>query len=191
MIVYLHGFASAPSDVKLNPLCERFGKERVFAPQLPVDPDEVITLIREKVEDWYKARKADEKLVFVGTSLGAFYASYFAHKFDSPAVIVNPSVRPHENLQKKVGKNTNYATKEEFWVTLAHLDKLKTMREYLTNRYEGVLIHLFVAKNDEVIPYTEMIEWYRYTASTHVEETGGHRFAENWNKVVDKVAELV
>lgn len=191
MIVYLHGFASAANSIKVDALYERFGKDRVFAPDLPIDPDQVIALIRTQVMNWYEDREPDEKLVFVGTSLGAFYASYFAHTFDAPAVVVNPSVKPYENLKSKVGQNVNHVTKEEFWLTIAHLDKLKMMREYLTNNFKGVLIHLFVAKDDQVIPYHEMLGWYQYTASTHVEETGGHRFAEHWDKVVDKVAQLV
>ena len=190
MIVYLHGFGSTGNSKKVDALIEKFGADNVFAPDLPVDPGEVVDLVREKVFDWYKTRDPSDKLVFVGTSLGAFYASFFAHTFDAPAVIVNPSVRPNESLKHHVGRNVNQVTKEEFWVTLAHLDKLKFMREYLTNDYKGVLIHLFVAKDDEVIPSYEMLNWYQYTASTHVEETGGHRFTEHWNKVVDKVKEL-
>jgi len=191
MIIYLHGFGSSGSSAKVDVLKAKFGADQVFAPNLPIDPSEVVDLIREKVSDWYKTRKPDDKLVFVGTSLGAFYASFFAHTFDAPAVIVNPSIQPNESLADKVGKNFNHVTKEEFWVYLAHLDKLKNMREYLTKNYRGVLIHLFVAKDDEVIPYYEMLNWYQYTASKHIEETGGHRFAEHWDKVVDKVAELV
>lgn len=190
MIVYLHGFGSSGNTRKVDQLKERFGADQVFAPDLPIDPGEVAKIIGDKINDWYTTRKKD-KLVFVGTSLGAFYASFFANTYDAPAVIVNPSVRPNESLADKVGRNVNNVTKEEFWLSIAHLDKLKFMREYLTNNYKGVLIHLFVAKDDEVIPSYEMLNWYQYTASKHIEETGGHRFAEHWNKVVDKVAELV
>jgi predicted esterase YcpF (UPF0227 family) len=191
MIIYLHGFGSSGSSAKVDALKAKFGADQVFAPNLPIDPRDVADLIREKVLDWYGTRKSDDKLVFVGTSLGAFYASFFANTFDAPAVIVNPSVRPNESLKDYVGRNVNHVTKEEFWLTLAHLDKLKLMREYLTNNYKGVLIHLFVAKDDEVIPSYEMLNWYQYTASTHIEETGGHRFTEHWDKVLDKVAELI
>lgn len=191
MIVYLHGFGSSGNSVKVDALIAKFGADQVFAPDLPIDPSEVNSIIVKHIGDWYTTRDPKDKLVFVGTSLGAFYASFFAHTFDAPAVIVNPSIRPNESLVDKVGRNVNNVTKEEFWLTIAHLDKLKYMREYLKNNYKGVLIHLFVAKDDEVIPYYEMLNWYQYTASTHIEETGGHRFAEHWDKVVDKVAELV
>ena len=191
MIVYLHGFGSSGNSAKVDALVAKFGADQVFAPDLPIDPSEVAKIIADMISDWYKTRNSIDKLVFVGTSLGAFYASFFAHTYDAPAVIVNPSIRPNESLVDKVGRNVNNVTKEEFWLTIAHLDKLKFMREYLTNNYKGVLIHLFVAKDDEVIPSDEMLNWYKYTASKHIEETGGHRFAKHWDKVVDKVAELV
>ena len=190
MIVYLHGFGSTGNSKKVDALIEKFGADNVFAPDLPIDPVEVAKLVGDKILDWYHSNK-EGKLVFVGTSLGAFYASFFAHTFDAPAVIVNPSVRPNESLKDHIGRNVNYHTKEEFWLSIAHLEELKNMRNYLTNNYKGVLIHLFVAKDDEVIPSHEMLNWYQYTASTHIEETGGHRFAEHWHKVVDKIEQLM
>jgi predicted esterase YcpF (UPF0227 family) len=189
VIIYFHGFGGSGNSPKVDALKEQFGEDNVYAPDLPIDPFEVNQLVESKVDDWHRSRK-DDKLIFVGTSLGAFYASYFAHAYDAPAVLVNPSVRPNESLRNRLGQNTNYVTKEEFWLTLSHLDKLEAMRKYLTNNYNGALIHLFVAKDDEVIPSYEMLNWYQYTASTHVEETGGHRFTEHWNKVLDKVKEL-
>lgn len=191
MIVYLHGFGGSGTSEKVDALIEKFGADNVFAPDLPVDPSEVTDIIREKVFSWYKIRKPDDKLVFAGISLGAFYANFFAQTFDAPAVLVNPSVYPDTSLLAKMGKNFNLDTQKKFWVTTEHLEKLKFMREYLTNNYKGVLIHLFVAKDDEVIPSYEMLNWYQYTASTHIEETGGHRFATHWDKVLDKVAELI
>jgi predicted esterase YcpF (UPF0227 family) len=191
MIVYLHGFGSSGNSQKADALKAVFGEDQVFAPDLPVDPNDVVDLIKDQVFFWYLAdRDIMGKLVFVGTSLGAFYATYFAHTFDAPAVIVNPSSKPHETLKKVLGRNINCVTAEEFWLTLGHLEELERMRNYLTNNYMGALIHLFVAKDDEIIPYEQMLDWYKYTASTHIEETGGHRFTEHWNKVVDKVKEL-
>lgn len=191
MIIYLHGFGSTGTSSKVDSLKKRFGDNNVFAPDLPIDPIDVCSLIQKHVNQWYNTRSDDDTLVFVGISLGAFYASYFANVYSTPSVIINPSVQPSERLTAKLGKNENYVTKEEFWVTLGHLETLSRMREYLLENSRGYLIHLFAAKDDEVIPYQEMLEWYKYTASTTVEETGGHRFLDHWDKVVDKVAELV
>jgi predicted esterase YcpF (UPF0227 family) len=190
MIVYLHGFASSGASDKVTALRKRFGDDKVIAPDLPFDPDLVSELVDGIVRDFMRSRKPTEKLVFVGTSLGAFYANYFGHLYDSCAVLVNPSSTPSETLKEKLGPNTNYHTGEEFLVSLAHLDKLDHMREYVKAMYSPSLVSLFVAKDDEVIPYESMLEGFPYATVT-VMEDGGHRFADHWDLVVDRVESLL
>lgn len=190
MIVYLHGFASSGASDKVTALKERFGDDKVIAPDLPFDPDEVVSLVYDVVRDFMKNRKPDEKLVFVGTSLGAFYANYFGHLYDSCTVLVNPSVTPSETLKEKLGPNKNYHTGEEFLVSLAHLDKLDDMREYVRRIYSPSLVSLFVAKDDEVIPYESMLEGFPYATTTIIED-GGHRFTDHWHLIVDRVESLL
>jgi uncharacterized protein len=191
MIVYLHGFGSSGNSAKAQALRDHFGDENVWCPDLPVDPSEVSKMVKAKIGDWFMHKSEEHKLVFVGTSLGAFYATYYGFLFDAPFVIVNPSINPSRSLQRKLGKNINHVTQEEFMVSLVDLEKLADMKDLIDRNYNGSLVHLFVAKDDDVIPYEQMLSYYKFTASTHVEETGGHRFAEHWDKVVDKVAELV
>lgn len=191
MIIYLHGFASSGNSDKVTALKERFGEENVFAPDLPSDPKAVGVLIFDALYKEFITNGLQMKnVVFVGTSLGAFYATYFSLFFDAPAVIVNPSVRPHESLSSKVGRNINHATKEEFWLSLIDLAAFKEMRDYIVENYDGKLLHLFAAKDDEVVPCEEVLAWYKHTASTTVTETGKHRYTEHWNLVMDKIAEL-
>lgn len=190
MIIYLHGFASSGNSEKVTALKERFGEQNVIAPDLPIDPTEVENLVRNIIKEQFALNGFGTRIVFVGTSLGAFYAGFCATKFDCPAVIVNPSVQPNITLLPKLGRNVNHVTKEEFYLTLVHLETLREMREYFTENYQGSLYHLFAAKDDEVIPYEEMLAWYKYTASTTVTETGKHRFEDNWNLVLDKISEI-
>ena len=190
MIIYLHGFASSGNSDKVVQLRERFGNDKVIAPDLPFDPDEVFKLVNDLVYGFMKSREPDEKLIFVGTSLGAFYANYFGHLYDSYAVLVNPSSQPSQTLKDKLGPNRNYSTGEEFLVSIAHLDKLDHMREYVRGIYSPSLVHLFVAKDDEVIPYESMLEAFPYATVT-VMEDGGHRFTDHWNLVVDRVESLL
>jgi predicted esterase YcpF (UPF0227 family) len=188
MIIYLHGFGSSGSSSKVDALRKRFGAENVFAPDLPFDPIEVIDLVNKLVYDNYTEFK---KVVFVGTSLGGFYANYFAMVHDAPAILVNPSCKPSETLRNKLGVNKNFATNEEFMVELAHLGVLASMREHTDRDYNGNLINLFVAKDDETIPYEIPLEYFKHTAMTTVVDTGGHRFTDHWDMVLDRVGELL
>lgn len=191
MIVYLHGFASSGTSAKVDALRERFGKDSVVAPDLPFDPAEVVSLVDKIVAQFIMSRKTGEKLVFVGTSLGAFYANFFGHVYDCPIVLVNPSGNPSETLKARLGKNVNYMTGEEFMVSVAHLDKLAAMRKHVVDNYSGALVSLFVARDDEVIPFESMLENFPFTSKTVVMDDGGHRFTKHWDLVVDRVAELV
>lgn len=187
MIVYLHGFASSGNSEKAQALIARFGRENVWNPDLPIDPVAVVNLVKTELNN--RNIKMVDKLIFVGTSLGAFYATYFSLVFDAPCVIVNPSILPHKSLSH--GTHINHVTKDEFVVSLCDLHALEHMKEVCDQLYEGPLINLFVAKDDEVLDYNQMLDYYKHTNSTVITETGGHRFTEHWNKVVDKVAELI
>jgi len=191
MIVYLHGFASTGTSPKVDALRERFGSDQVMSPDLPFNPFEVHQLINRLVQDFLSKRQEGEKLVFVGTSLGAFYSNFFGHLYDCPVVLVNPSVYPNETLAARLGSNRNYVTGEEFFVSLAHLEDLAEMRKYLEVNYTGSLVNLFLAKDDDVIPYDVALEAYKYPAFVKVTEDGGHRFNDYWNLVVDRVEEIV
>jgi uncharacterized protein len=191
VIVYLHGFASSGNSAKAQALIDCFGVDNVWNPDLPIDPDQVSKMVKDKIGDWFIHRADQEKLVFVGTSLGAFYATYFGLLYDAPFVIVNPSVFPDQSLSAKLGTNTNHVTNEEFMVRLCDLKRLSIIKDTIVSQYQGSLAHMFVAKDDDVIDYNDMIAAYPHAASLVIKETGGHRFTEHWQEVVDKVAELV
>ena len=192
MICYLHGFASSGVSGKVDKLRERFGNDQVIAPDLPFDPNEVYTLVNAIVrEKYFNNPPSTGRLIFVGTSLGAFYANYFGHLFDCPAVLANPSVRPSQTLRDRLGPNKSFMSGEEFLVSIAHLNTLESMRDYITQNYASNLINLFLAKDDEVIPYQAALDEFKFVNSVCVTEDGGHRYNKNWNLVVDKIEELL
>lgn len=189
MIIYLHGFSSSGTSPKVDDLKKRFGDE-VVSPDLPFDPTEVKAMISELVMKFYTNRKPNEKLIFVGTSLGAFYANYFGHSYDCSAVLVNPSVYPNKTLAEKLGTNKHYITGEEFLVSVSHLDELEKMRKHIEIIYSGHLVSLFLAKDDEVIPYEVALMAYEHPSFVKVTENGGHRYADHWDLVLDRISEL-
>lgn len=191
MIVYLHGFGSTGSSPKVDALSARFGTDKVVSPDLPFDPAEVHKLVNKLVKDFLATRKEDEKLIFVGTSLGAFYSNFFGHLYDCPVVLINPCVAPKKTLVSRLGSNKNYVTGDEFIVSLAHLSELDKMREYIDANYSGSLVNLFVAKDDDVIPYDVTLAAYEFPAFVKVTEDGGHRFNDYWDLVVNRVDELL
>jgi predicted esterase YcpF (UPF0227 family) len=186
-VIYLHGFASVGESPKSQSLRDALSEHVVFAPDLPVNPNEVIQKVNDlvrNVESW--------PLVFVGTSLGGFWANYFSQKYDAPCVLVNPALTPSKTLYEWVGKSAkNYSTGQSVEVTLTDIEHFSNYEKEINRDQNGYLIHLFAAKDDEVISYLDVLTQIRYTNSTLVTEDGGHRFESHWSMVVDKVKELI
>ena len=180
-IVYLHGFGSQGVSAKSAQLRAAFGDDHVVSPNLPVDPDQV-----KKIIDHIVMSNQDWPLVFVGTSMGGFYAKWAAHHYDCPAVVANPAVHPSKTLYQFLGTNTNHATGAKFELTQAHLHKLAQM-ERESQGTSGALLHVFVAKDDELIPYKDVLTALPHTAHTHVSMEGGHRYESEWHNVINYV----
>lgn len=152
IIVYFHGYGSSPATDKVNTL-RQFGE--VYAWPINIDPEVSVPFLAENIEallldNIFK----DVKFVFVGTSLGAYYAQVLGSMFDIDTVLINPSYTPSTSLIR-------YGVAEEI--------RCKYDDLHLTKRDSVV-----VAKDDEIIDHTghdfsgaRSVTWF---------ETGGHRF---------------
>lgn len=185
-VIYLHGFASKGTSEKSAALISEFGSDQVYAPDLPIDPDETIKIVSSIVHSVSRY-----PIVFVGTSLGGFWANYFAQKFDANCVIVNPSVAPEITMASRVGQRLkNYATGEDITITDDMVTQFKRYKDEAMTLYNGALVHLFLAKDDDIIDYRQSIEYLKYYNSLTVTEDGGHKYGTKWGTVVGKVKEL-
>jgi len=172
-VYLLHGFASAPkypSD-KADALAAVFGME---VKQIAYDSaasfaDNMVKL---------KGQVDVAPHLFVGTSLGAFYANklaeFFYPDFAAASVMLNPCHDPANMLQGVLGEHINFATDETF-----------TFSEPALASYQGVsLIDASVAMprtmllnmDDERIDSFETILLYQDKLRIFSFAQGGHRF---------------
>lgn len=170
-ILYLHGFASSGNSPKVNHLRSMYPGS-VYAPNLPFDPDRVIEQLTWEIR---MAAREGNSIMLVGTSLGGFYSSVLAGRFDIPAIIINPAVIPHQSKTITVGKHTNFNTGEEFEVTFEHLEQLRSLSHELMS-VEQNNINLVLCKDDDVIPYEGAKNFWHHARTVTIFETGGHRF---------------
>lgn len=186
-IVYFHGLASVGNSEKSQRLRARFGDDVVVSPDLPVNPDEVLDLGHELLR-----ANRQYPVILTGTSLGGFWAHYFAQVYDAPCVLVNPCHNPSEGLTKYLGKPLkNYRTGELVAISQQDLDRYAELEQEIPEVYNGYLVNLFLARDDDVIPYKQSLNYFEYTRQLTLTADGGHRYGQHWDQVMDRIAELV
>ena len=116
-IVYIHGFNSAPNTDTLESIKASFGSTCNVVPfsYNYIDPRLAFVELMNQTMDLLPT--CDSDIIFVGTSLGGFWAEFLASTYNLPCVLINPAVRPSESLLQFVGDNLNYKTGKTETVT--------------------------------------------------------------------------
>ena len=163
-ILYLHGFGSCGKSNKSMTLMEYFGEDKVISPNLPYEPEQAVDFASKLIQE-------EQVSLLIGSSLGGFYATQLAEKFQLPAVLLNPSVQPWRTLSPYVGWQERFCDGVAFEfkeVYLTQLEKLETMPK--NSRYL-----LLLQSEDEVLDYRVAKERYQ-DHRVIVEYGGNHRF---------------
>ncbi len=182
-VIYLHGYGSTGESSKTQLLRKELGDDVVVAPTLPADPNEIERIVNNIVRT-----NKSYPLVFVGTSLGGFWANYFAQKWDARCVIVNPVVLGSVVIQKYIDNPIpNYTTGEQIVLLPAYVTEYEKREKYLSENTNGSLINMFIAKDDNLVNPLAVIKHIPYVASCVIKTDGGHRFEKHWLEVVNKV----
>ena len=166
VVIYCHGYKSSSKSDKLRLLQEAGFEAYCF--DADVDPDIAFRNIYEKIDNLLvEYYNQDIKLIFVGTSLGGWWASKLASEYDCEAVIINPSADPKVSLAKY------------------------RVPEHILEQYDEIVIPkratYFFASNDEVIDHTEFIKKVNQEqTSVYIFQDGNHRFnGKHFEKVVE------
>ncbi|MCP4521532.1 MAG: hypothetical protein GY827_07560 [Cytophagales bacterium] len=172
MIIYIHGFNSSGNGSKSQKLKELFPNAAVFSPSYDSSDFNSIELMIQEIEK--AVEKQDSKPLFIGCSLGGYLSQYLAKHFGTKGILLNPSYSPTKRLQRALGENTMYSTGETYIQTQENLEILKKY-ELSPEELKMVDISVFTNKDDDLIPYQEVVKYYSNKPVTIFEE-GGHRF---------------
>jgi uncharacterized protein len=162
-LVYLHGFRSSPQSRKAQQLVSVVAnmraatRPRLYVPDLQHDPRKAVAAVAAWIERELGVAAATE-LTLVGSSLGGYYATHLAERFGARAALINPAIRPYDDLRPYLGMQTNLYTGESFEVTAAHFGELvaqKVPRITWPERY-----FLLVRSGDEVLDWREAVTFY-------------------------------
>ncbi len=157
MILYLHGFRSAPASHKANLLAEHLAAQGLakqwLCPQLPASPAEAIDLCLELV-----GSHRDDELTIIGSSLGGYYATWLAEQLGCKAALLNPAVHADRDLASQVGEHTLYHSPEPFVFLPEYVDELADIKVERITRPERYF--LLATTGDEVLDWREMRDHY-------------------------------
>ncbi len=181
MLIYIHGFNSAPNSFKAKRVGERLrslAREHDYlVPALPHVPAAAMALLCDIVERYPGA-------TLIGSSLGGYYATWLAERYAVRAVLVNPAVRPYELLRNYLGPQKNLYTGAEYELTAQHIEELKALEvaAITPQRY-----FLLTRTGDEVLDYRLAVEKYR-GARQRVIAGGDHGFGDFENYLGEVLA---
>ncbi|MBL8397810.1 MAG: alpha/beta fold hydrolase [Candidatus Accumulibacter sp.] len=170
-IVYLHGFCSSPASWKARLLADHLAArglaDRLLCPTLSPVPNEAIARLDAVLAG------EERQLTLVGSSLGGFYASWLAEKYDLPAVLINPAVQAPTLLEGLIGRHANFHTGETFEFTAAHAGQLLALTPATVTPSRYLLL---VETGDELLDYYLAVTRFAGCRQTIV-HGGDHSFA--------------
>jgi len=179
-ILYLHGFRSSPQSFKARAVGEAMAARGqaadFFCPALSHEP----RLAMAQAEAILAARP---DLTVAGSSLGGFYATWLAEKYDLRAVLVNPAVVAHLSLADYVGPQTYLYSGEVFEFTREHVAQLQALE---VDHIRPERYWLMVEEGDEVLDYRQAVARYAGARQT-VLAGGDHSFT----RFVDFVPQIL
>ena len=90
-ILNLHGFMGEADNKNYKALCEMFPAEDIISPKI-----DYINTAPEELMKSFSDIAATDDFIFVGQSLGGWYADKLSRKFKRPCILTNPCYYPHE-----------------------------------------------------------------------------------------------
>ena len=156
-ILYFHGFKSSSDS----------GKAQEFKKFIENKTSQTKIIIPDLADDFKEANKQIEDLIsenapnilFMGSSLGGYYALYFAQLYKTKSVLINPAIPPLKDFEIHLGKNENYATGNKFTISKDDISYVRSLHHKKILEPKNNLILL--ESGDEVLNYVEASSYFR------------------------------
>jgi predicted esterase YcpF (UPF0227 family) len=176
MLILLHGFGSNGIDSNTNKaIAARFPDELVFTPSYQYqDANNTAFFLKEYVDKLLDEHH-EEQIIFIGISLGGFWARYLANMYrGSKLVMLNPALEAHNTIRKHIGVVCDFKTGMEITMTEKHCDAFRDY--YIHTDRPDIPITIIVADDDDVVPPNAADDLIGKQRAKIIHTTGGHRF---------------
>lgn len=173
-LLYLHGFLSSPQSSKAQQTLAYATKlgiaDNLLIPFLEHGPAATIDALEEMLSG-----RDTQKLGIIGSSLGGFYASVLAERYQAPAVLINPAIDPWQYWSDYIGEHRNFHTGQSHVVSQEHVSELRALHSGEIANAENYL--LFLQRHDEVLDTSVALSRFGDQRCI-VREDGDHAYAD-------------
>jgi uncharacterized protein len=171
-LLYIHGFLSSPLSYKARQtqswLSTNHPEIDFYCPQLPPYPAQTQAILQTLVENLYP-----RPVYLMGSSLGGFWATWLAEKYDLRAILINPAVRPQDFMPAYLKVDLkSYHTDDSYRLHSGHIDEIIAADIPVTRKSNYWLL---VQTGDETLDYRQAVHKYANCKQT-IEEGGDHSF---------------
>lgn len=171
-LIYIHGFLSSPLSFKAQQtqqwLAVNYPNITYHCPQLTPYPRRTQEQLERLVES-----HLPEPVYLMGSSLGGFWATWLAEKYNLRALLINPAVRPQDFMPKYLEVDLkSYHTDDSYRLSAHHIDEIKAVDVPVT-RFDNYW--LLAQTGDETLDYREALQKYSGCKQT-IEQGGDHAF---------------
>ena len=184
-ILYFHGFASSSDSDKARIIKSYISKVskkiNMITPDLSNNFKEANNQINKLIDE----NKKD--YVFMGSSLGGYYANFFGSINNSKVILINPAIPPLKGFEEYLGENQNYSTGEKFIVTKEDIKFLRSLEIKKLNNQKNILVLL--ESGDEVLNFIETVKYFQ---GSNIDITfGGNHSYESVNTKLEKIVKFL
>jgi hypothetical protein len=185
-ILYIHGFNSSPNSEKAVQTKAYFAKLnsaiQFHCPQLKNTPEQAIAQLSDII-----LSDQQNSWAVMGSSLGGYFATYFAEQYQFPAVLINPAIQPYLLMKDYLGPQQNPYTNEKFEIEEKFIEQLKQIEQKTLLCAKNYFV--MVQTGDEVLDYRLAVEKYA-SANLEVQQGGDHRFV-NYQAMLPNIAKFL
>ena len=156
-ILYFHGFKSSSDSGKAQEFKKfienKTSQTKIIIPDLKDDFKETHKQIESLID------KNSPNILYMGSSLGGYYALYFAQLYKTKSVLINPAIPPLKDFEIHLGKNENYATGNKFTISKDDISYVRSLHHKKILEPKNNLILL--ESGDEILNYVESSSYFR------------------------------
>jgi len=173
VVIYIHGFLSSPQSFKAQATGDWLASERpevaYLSPTLTPYPE----VTRAQLDNLVAAHP-EQQIGLLGSSMGGFWATYLAERYNLPAVLINPACEPLKLMPGYLHQQLkNYHNDNEYYLDDSHLQELANIPAHSVGRKTNYWV--LVQTGDETLDYRKAVAKYQ-GCRLFVEPGGDHSF---------------